>query len=1023
MSTIPGYLRTTTTAVFTRSYTVTETVTTIVSVVDSGPVTGTAASTSGIASSTVPAILPTVTIPSFTCPDNHQQVIANWISGQQYKYQVFCDALVVGVGALSSYNYSSPADCAAACSELDFRLNGTTCKAMSFNATATSGDNCFLYGDVPALVNSPGVISALLSEIILSNGASLLPANSTGTRAPSPEDTSSAISAVSNPAVITAPPASCPATVGSSTYWSSGITLENGWYSYSWSWAAYTAECWISSWATATTQVYASTWTVVIPGLPGISGGAVASASAGAGAGVSLGGGGVVTFVSNGITVVSTIASAGATGGGGGGGGASAGATGGGIPSQTAAASGAVPTIIVTNETTIVSFISGATGGVGSSATGGVGGGLVPFPNATTVLSDGSTLVYSTGGVDLGFTTGGATGGGGGLIPSSLGTSGPSTIILSTGGEVILSTGGVDVSLVGSASSGGGGGLLPPSLTAPGVPDSTAVITSGASVVLSTGGVDLSFASSGFSTGGSGLIAPAPTGAPPTFANSTDIGVESTALTYLTGQTVTGPVGTGLSTGESGSIPPTSGSPVFPNLTRVDSAGLTVVMSTGGVDTAVISTGTAISGGGLIPPSSGSPAFPNITAVESAATTTVLGTGGVDTGFISTGTAVSGGGLIPPSPTSAPFQNNTVPSGTEAPPLGTGGETAPLNTGGPTAPLITEGPTAPLTTGDSASSSANDTSAGSYGPPSGVRSGTYRTSSSGMIFVTTEVPTAPPFPTASTNSSDMGVGPTGGSPSDMWSSGISLSPTGSTPFPPLSTGFNDTVPTTCPCLPQPTCPPVITNTVTVREYITVTNCAGCLPGSLATGGPSYGPLNTTMALRRAFGETATEAQIAAACANTGSLVTNGGFETTSQDFGAQGWSDSTASTSIYFLTHSSATAHGGLREGRFVSSETGAAIRISQPLTLCPGRTYALSAYHRQTSDLMQCEVWYSLGSEEVFSDQPGTVYEGQSNFYTAGSSAADVSLDLDITVRCSGQKDVDGQMVLDVDDVALRAV
>ncbi|KAJ9640394.1 hypothetical protein H2199_005933 [Coniosporium tulheliwenetii] len=979
------------TATSTRVYTATETVTVIVTVGVSDPVTGVATTPDWTASSTIPAILPTVTIPSFTCPDNHQQVIANWISGQQYKYQVFCDALVVGVGALSSYNYSSPADCAAACSELDFRLNGTTCKAMSFNATATSGDNCFLYGDVPALINSPGVISALLSEIVLSNGAPFLSANSTGTRAPSPEDTSSAISAVADPAVITAPPASCPATVGSSTYWSSGITLENGWYSYSWSWAAYTAECWISSWATATTQVYASTWTVVIPGQSGISGGAVASASAGAGGGVSLGGGGVVTFVSNGVTVVSTIASAGATGGGGGG--ASAGATGSGIPSPTAAASGAVPTIIVTNETTIVSFISDATGSAGSSATGGVGGGLVPFPNATTVLSDGSTLVYNTGGVDIGFTTGGAT--------------------------VVLSTGGVDVSLVGSASSGGGGGLIPPSLTAPGVPDSTAVITSGASVVLSTGGVDLSFASSEFSTGGSGLIPPAPSGAPPTFANSTNIGVESTALTYPIGQIVTGPVGTGLSTGGSGPIPPTSGSPAFPNITAVESAATTAVLGTGGVDIGFISTGTAVTGGGLIPPSSGSPAFPNITAVESTASTAVIGTGGVDTGFLSTGTA-----------------NSTGPSGTEAPPLGTGGETAPLTTGGPTAPLITEGPTAPLTTGDSTSSSTNDTSAGSYGAPGGSRAGTIRTSSSGMIFVTTEVPTAPLFPTASMNTSDMGVGPTGGSASDMWSSGFTLSPTGSTPFPPLSTGFNDTapfpplstgfngtVPFTCPCLPQPTCPPVPTSTVTVREYITVTNCAGCPPGSLSTGGPSYGPLNTTMALRRAFGETATEAQIAAACANTGSLVTNGGFETTSQDFGAQGWTDSTTSTSIYFLTHSSATAHGGLREGRFVSSEAAATIRISQPLTLCPGTMYALSAYHRQTSDLMQCEVWYKLGGEEVFSDQPGTVYEGQSNFYTAGDSAADVSVDFDITVRCSGQTDVDGQMVLDVDDVALRAV
>lgn len=142
---------------------------------------------------------------------------------------------------------------------------------------------------------------------------------------------------------------------------------------------------------------------------------------------------------------------------------------------------------------------------------------------------------------------------------------------------------------------------------------------------------------------------------------------------------------------------------------------------------------------------------------------------------------------------------------------------------------------------------------------------------------------------------------------------------------------------------------------------------------------------------------------------------------------AAGWNSTTDSVAIYFYDYAapeSSPAQSGKRNGRVISSQSGARIRVSQALTLCPGTSYDFSAYSRQERTSSECSAEFVIGGQSLFLAEPGTSWEFGSEQYTlTGSDAEAASVDLDIIFVCIGSGDDDGNRVIDIDDVSLTPV
>jgi hypothetical protein len=235
---------------------------------------------------------------------------------------------------------------------------------------------------------------------------------------------------------------------------------------------------------------------------------------------------------------------------------------------------------------------------------------------------------------------------------------------------------------------------------------------------------------------------------------------------------------------------------------------------------------------------------------------------------------------------------------------------------------------------------------------------------------------------------------------------------------------------------------VIAVTVPVADSTCISTGNATLPSGTGTGAISFPTYTTTTtivatdlpspsaALFRRSGELATDAQIAAACANQDSIVFNGDFEQ-AQNANALYWTTSPSDNFISFRTSPTTAgpnAPSGVLSGRVLSASPGSSILLSTPVTLCPGRQYRLSASNRQGDVLAQCSLAYSIGDRTVFtaSPQESWLQAPRSAFYTAGDTVSAVSVELSVMVTCAGQggflvgTDDAGYMVVEFDDVRL---
>jgi hypothetical protein len=173
--------------------------------------------------------------------------------------------------------------------------------------------------------------------------------------------------------------------------------------------------------------------------------------------------------------------------------------------------------------------------------------------------------------------------------------------------------------------------------------------------------------------------------------------------------------------------------------------------------------------------------------------------------------------------------------------------------------------------------------------------------------------------------------------------------------------------------------------------------------------------------------TASPEQIAAACASRENILFNPDLEL-QDDNNAFGWSNVPQDQFISFRTFPSTSQHtkNGTRSGRVLSAAAGRSIDISQPVTLCPGKQYELSAWNRQQSLLSQCSLEYWIGDDRVFIASPQMSWLKRSQFFTVSDSVEGASVNIRIRVACKGSAgapvgtDEAGFMVAEFDDVSL---
>ena len=202
------------------------------------------------------------------------------------------------------------------------------------------------------------------------------------------------------------------------------------------------------------------------------------------------------------------------------------------------------------------------------------------------------------------------------------------------------------------------------------------------------------------------------------------------------------------------------------------------------------------------------------------------------------------------------------------------------------------------------------------------------------------------------------------------------------------------------------------------------------PQASSPAAPSSSP--TTFPRRP--GVPPTPAQIAAACdSDPENAVYNGDFGRRARFAGRAeplgwGWSGDAAFTDA----RASAAGGGGAwrRVGRFNASRAGQAGALLQPLTLCPGATYRLSAAARAPDGgrtaAIRCRARFEIGGRAVGTLVPGPRWEEalvDAADYTVGPDDADAAVDLRVEMACPGAPSVGGERILELDDIDIGMV
>jgi hypothetical protein len=178
------------------------------------------------------------------------------------------------------------------------------------------------------------------------------------------------------------------------------------------------------------------------------------------------------------------------------------------------------------------------------------------------------------------------------------------------------------------------------------------------------------------------------------------------------------------------------------------------------------------------------------------------------------------------------------------------------------------------------------------------------------------------------------------------------------------------------------------------------------------------------------GVAATRDQIDISCRNVDTQIYNGDFEIVGifDDVPEpSGWGlTSIGDASVFALLDPSQHTFGGAYFARFYSTMLSGSAQLVQPLTLCPGTTYALSVWTRQLNPLDVCTAAFSIEGELLGVVNPTANWTNSlsdSAPFTAGPNDADASVDLTITLSCAGRGASTVVRLLDLDDVSLVAL
>jgi hypothetical protein len=111
---------------------------------------------------------------------------------------------------------------------------------------------------------------------------------------------------------------------------------------------------------------------------------------------------------------------------------------------------------------------------------------------------------------------------------------------------------------------------------------------------------------------------------------------------------------------------------------------------------------------------------------------------------------------------------------------------------------------------------------------------------------------------------------------------------------------------------------------------------------------------------------------------------------------------------------------------RFRSAFPGQTTAISQPLTLCPGTLYNVTASTRQADTRSGCTVQFRVGGNSVFTASPQTTFTSRTEQFTAGAGTEGASVDLTAVMSCAGfagaavGADAEGYMVGEIGSVSV---
>ncbi|KAL1645583.1 hypothetical protein SLS61_008266 [Didymella pomorum] len=149
---------------------------------------------------------------------------------------------------------------------------------------------------------------------------------------------------------------------------------------------------------------------------------------------------------------------------------------------------------------------------------------------------------------------------------------------------------------------------------------------------------------------------------------------------------------------------------------------------------------------------------------------------------------------------------------------------------------------------------------------------------------------------------------------------------------------------------------------------------------------------------RRSGTLATQDQINAACKDTGDLVLSPTLNIQASN-SVEGWFVSQFNPTIPV----DSVAENGTTIARFRSAFPGQTAAISQPLTLCPGTRYNLTATTQQANTRSGCTVQFRVGANSVFTANPQDTFSSQTEQFTAGPGTEGASVDLTAVVSCAG--------------------